>query len=199
MTTAAVLLAAGAGRRMGVPKALLHHPDGTPWVAAAADTLAAGGCAPVIVVVGAQAGDVEAELPPGALPVRCADWQEGMSASLRTGLQAAGLLDPAPDAVVVGLVDTPGVTPEVVARLVAHAAPATLAQAAYGGAPAHPVLLGRDHWAPAALCASGEAGVPAYLATRADRVMLVECGDVGRGEDVDVPRLGARTGHTLDR
>ncbi len=183
-----MVLAAGAGRRMGLPKALLHHADGTPWVRAAADALAAGGCSPVLVVVGARAAEAEALVGPGAVAVRCDGWEQGMGASLRRGLEAVAALDPAPDAVLVGLVDTPGVTAQVVARHVRHAAPGVLARAAYDGAPAHPVLLGREHWAGVAAASEGDAGARHYLAAHADRVLLVECGDVGSGEDVDVPR-----------
>ncbi|HET6529482.1 MAG TPA: NTP transferase domain-containing protein, partial [Actinoplanes sp.] len=50
---AGLLLAAGAGRRMGTPKALLRDPDGTAWVTRSARVLVAGGCRPVLVVVGA--------------------------------------------------------------------------------------------------------------------------------------------------
>jgi CTP:molybdopterin cytidylyltransferase MocA len=191
MATAGMLLAAGAGRRMGVPKALLHQPDGTPWVRAAADVLRSGGCAPVLVVVGARAEEVEALLGTGAVAVQSPGWEEGMGASLRAGLEALTRIAPAPDAVVVGLVDTPGVTGDVVERLLEHASPTALARATYDGSPAHPVLLGRDHWAGVRAVSAGDAGARDYLAEHTDRVLLVECGDVGSGEDVDVPRIGS--------
>lgn len=187
MRCVGVVLAAGAGRRMGLPKALLHHADGTPWVRAAADVLAAGGCSPVLVVVGARAAEAEALVGPGAVAVRCDGWEQGMGASLRRGLEAVAALDPAPDAVLVGLVDTPGVTAAVVARLVAVAGPDVLARAAFDGVPGHPVLLGRVHWQPVATTVSGDAGARGYLRGR-DDVLLVECGDVGHGDDLDAPQ-----------
>jgi nicotine blue oxidoreductase len=186
---AGLLLAAGAGRRMGRPKGLLTDPDGVAWVTRSAAVLAAGGCDPVLVVVGARADEVAALVPAGARVVTAPDWAEGMGASLRAGLAALDdLAGPAVQAAVVGLVDTPGVTAAVVSRLVAHArrgTPDGLARAGYHGAPGHPVLLGRRHWAAVAGQAHGDAGARGYLAGR--EVVTVECADVGDGRDVDRP------------
>jgi len=199
MVVGGLLLAAGSGRRMGLPKGLLRGADGRPWVARAAGVLRAGGCDPVLVVVGAEAERVAALVPPPALAVTATDWAQGLGASLRTGLAALeGRIavhggDPpgrrrAVVAVLVGLVDTPGVTPQVVERLVVRATadgPEALLRAAYDGVPGHPVVLGREHWRGAAAAARGDTGARAYLAARA--VDLVECGDAGDGRDVDDP------------
>ena len=187
---AGLLLAAGSGRRMGLPKALVREPDGTAWVTRSAAVLAGGGCAPVLVVVGAAAGEATALVPPSASVVVAAGWAEGMGASLRAGLSAlAEVAGPAVVAAVVGLVDTPGVTAEVVRRLVASAPSGeALARAAYDGRPGHPVLLGRAHWAPVVASARGDEGARRYLAVR--DVLLVECGDAGHGRDVDGPGAG---------
>ena len=90
-----------------------------------------------------------------------------------------------------GRLDLPDLVPEVVARVVggavgAGAAAGTLARAAYDGVPGHPVLLGRDHWAGVAAAATGDRGARDYLA--AADVVLVECGDLATGHDVDAPR-----------
>ena len=53
MAVAGLVLAAGAGTRMGGPKALVHDPDGTSWLVRAVSSLADGGCAGVTVVLGA--------------------------------------------------------------------------------------------------------------------------------------------------
>lgn len=186
---AALLLAAGAGRRFGVPKALLRDADGVPWVEGAARRLVQGGCAPVLVVVGARAAEAAALVPPGLVPprdvVEAAGWPEGMGASLRAGLVALGRRSPAPDAVLVGLVDTPGMTADVVRRVAAvvDRGPSVLARAAFDGVPGHPVLLGRDHWAGVRAAATGDAGARDYL--RGRPVHLVECGDIGSGADID--------------
>jgi nicotine blue oxidoreductase len=186
---AALLLAAGAGRRLGAPKALLRDADGTPWVERAARRLVGAGCSPVVVVVGARASDVAALVPPDLVPpadvVEAAGWTEGMGASLRAGLVALASRQDLPDAALVALVDTPGMTTAVVERVLATAGAgrAALARAAFDGVPGHPVLLGRDHWAAVRSVARGDAGARDYL--RGQPVRLVECGDVGSGVDVD--------------
>jgi molybdenum cofactor cytidylyltransferase/nicotine blue oxidoreductase len=186
VTVHGLLLAAGAGRRMGGPKALLRHPDGERYVDRAARVLADGGCERVLVVLGAAAPEVAAVLERRDVgQVVAADWETGMGASLRAGLDHPSL-DPA-DAVVVSLVDLPDVGADVVRRLLAEAppSPSALARAAYRGRPGHPVLLGRDHWAGVATSATGDRGARDYL--RQHRPVLVECGDLASGEDVDRP------------
>lgn len=186
---AALLLAAGAGRRFGAPKALLRDADGTPWVERAARRLVGAGCAPVVVVVGARAAEVAALVPPRLVPpedvVEAAGWVEGMAASLRAGLVALAARPDPPDAALVALVDMPGMTRAVVERVaaLAQAGPGVLARAAFDGVPGHPVLLGRDHWAGVRAGARGDAGAREYLRDRP--VRLVECSDVGSGLDVD--------------
>ena len=107
---------------MGQPKALVRDPDGTSWLNRAVDTLSAGGCNPVVVVLGAEAEravDILNERQDADLPVRwvvATDWAEGMSASLRRGLEAA--TDTLATTVVVTLVDLTDVGPDVVQRVV---------------------------------------------------------------------------------
>ena len=178
-----LLLAAGAGRRMGTPKALVRDPDGTSWLRRAVGVLTAAGCEPVTVVLGAAAEDALPLLEgTGASAVVAADWDHGMSASLRAGLLAAEATGA--DAVVVTLVDLPDVGQEVLRRVLAEPpAPATLRRAAYDGRPGHPVVLGRDHWAGVLAETGGDRGARGYLA--AHDVELVECGDLASGADVD--------------
>lgn len=181
-----LLLAAGAGRRMGMPKALVHDETGTPWLTRSVQVLLDGGCDRVVAVLGAGADEAAPLLDglAGVTVVRSQDWSSGMGASLAAGLLA---LDPAgTDAALVHLVDLPDVTAEVVARVLAAGttgAAAALARASYDGTPGHPVLIGRDHWARVIESAAGDRGARAYLATH--DVTLVECGDLATGADVD--------------
>ncbi len=180
---AGLLLAAGAGRRFGGPKALVEL-EGEPLVLRALRTLSAAGCRPVRVVVGAAAERVLALLPDPAQAVSAEDWAGGMGASLRAGLTSLETTDRA--AALIHLVDLPWVGPDVIARLTAHATPEAVARAAYDGVPGHPVLLGRRWWADVAKSARGDRGARDWLATRED-LALIECGDLGSGRDVDRP------------
>ena len=183
MTVAGLLLAAGAGRRYGMPKALVRH-QGRLFVEHAADVLHAGGCSPVVVVLGALAADVRSTaMLSGSSLVDNPDWDSGMGSSLRVGLSAVLATDC--DAVVVLPVDTPGVTAEAVRRFVDLASPSALARATYDGVPGHPVLIGRDRWADVSELASGDAGARPYLARH--QAELVACEDVASGADVDTP------------
>ncbi|MEO3782750.1 nucleotidyltransferase family protein [Actinocorallia sp. B10E7] len=175
-----LLLAAGGGRRYGMPKALVPTPGnpGELLVEHGVRTLREGGCSPVVVVLGAGAQSVP-ELP-GTRVVVNPEWASGMGSSLRTGLaEAEG------DAVVVLLVDTPGVTAEAVRRMSAGADASSLRVATYHGERGHPVLLGRAHWDGVAELAVGDVGARPYLRSR--KPELVACEDVADGRDLDVP------------
>ncbi|WP_340537120.1 nucleotidyltransferase family protein [Nocardioides sp. GXZ039] len=183
---AGLLLAAGAGTRMGRPKALVRDEDGNSWLHRSIEVLRDGGCEPVIVVLGAGADQARSLVPDGVEVVLADDWATGMAASLRAGLSAAEAT--AADAVVVHLVDLPDVGADVidrVARSASGAGRSALARAAYDGVPGHPVVLGRAHWAAVAELAVGDSGARPYLA--AHDVEGIECGDLARGRDVDQP------------
>ncbi len=181
MTVAGLVLAAGAGRRFGGPKALVEL-DGERLVDRAVRVLGEGGVTSRYVVQGA------ADLTglSGAEVVDNPGWAEGMGSSLRVGLAAmpAGVA-----AVLVVPVDQPGLTPAAVRRVVDAAGEglrSALVVGTYLGRPGHPVLLGRDHWGDVAAAAVGDVGARPVLAALAHVVVRVECSDVGDGHDIDV-------------
>jgi CTP:molybdopterin cytidylyltransferase MocA len=181
MRVAGLLLAAGAGRRFGTPKALVSL-GGKLFVDSAAELLKAAGCDPVVVVLGAKADEVRATASlDGVTVVDNPDWDTGMGSSLRTGLHGVGIVD----AVVVLPVDTPGVTVAALHRLIELAEPKALARAVYDGVVGHPVLIGSDHFAGVMASAAGDQGARDYL--KANTVRHVECADVADGADVDRP------------
>lgn len=188
MTIAGVVLAAGAGRRMGIPKALLPLPGGESYLVSACRVLRAGGCREVVAVLGARADEARAHLAdlPGVHAIVNPAWAEGMGTSLRAGIAFLRRCSPA-SAAVIHVVDLPGVGPDVVRRLieVGGTAEHVLARAVYDGAPGHPVLLGREHWAGAAAMAAGDQGAREYL--RAHRPDLIEMSDLATGADLDTP------------
>ena len=148
--------------------------------------LSAGGCDPVVVVVGASAEAVR-PLCDGAQVVEAANWESGMGASLRAGLLALDA-DLRAEACVVALVDQPLVTPVAVERLLAaHADGATAAVATYDGRPRNPVLLDRSTWAGVSGAAVGDEGARGWLRAHPDLVRPVDCTDVGAPDDLDTP------------
>lgn len=181
---AGLLLAAGAGRRYGMPKALVVR-DGRMLVERGLATLRDAGCDPVAVVLGAAARQVRAGSDlAGATVIDNPEWDTGMGSSLRAGL--AELAESTVDAVAVQLVDTPGITAAAVRRLRALGDPTVLTVATYQGQPGHPVLLDRDHWPAVAAMATGDAGARRYLATHPELVTHIPCEDLADGTDLDV-------------
>ncbi len=172
--TAGLVLAAGAGRRFGGPKAPAVV-DGERLVDRAVRVLRDGGCDPVVVVLGAWVGHV-----PDADVLDNKEWPTGMGSSLRMGLAHLAEREDV-DRVVTTLVDLPGLTAAAVARLLA--CPTELGVATYDGERRHPVLIGRRHWAGAAAAAVGDQGARRYLAD--NDVTTVEVGDIACGCDLD--------------
>ncbi|TNY34479.1 nucleotidyltransferase family protein [Thermomonospora catenispora] len=176
---AGLLLAAGAGSRLGRPKALVEL-DGERLVDRGVRTLREGGCSPVLVVIGAAS--LEAV---GAVVVPNPRWRTGMGSSLRAGLAE---LPPGCPAVVIALVDQPRVTPEAVRRLIrAHEAGAPIAVATYGGEPRNPVLISGRYFGEAAEAAVGDAGARPFLRAHPELVTGVPCDDVASPDDIDTP------------
>lgn len=176
---AGLLLAAGGGRRLGQPKATVELA-GERLVDRGVRLLRDGGCASVVVVVGAV--DVAVD---GARVVRNPDWRSGLGSSLRVGLAA---LTGTADAAVVALADQPFVSPVAVSRLVAAwRAGAEAAVATYAGRPRNPALLSAGVWVEVAAGASGEQGAREWLRSQPDRVVAVPCDDAGAPYDVDTP------------
>lgn len=174
---AGLVLAAGAGRRFGGPKAP-HLHDGERLVDRAVRISREAGCDPVFVVLGAWIDDV-----PGAEVVVHDGWSQGMGSSLRAGLVAAQS-DPEIERVLVTLVDLPGMTAQGLQRVAASRSP--LAQGCFDGQPGHPVLLGRSHWPGVLAMARGDRGARDYLRAHAGHLDCVEIGDVASGTDLDV-------------
>lgn len=197
---AGLLLAAGAGTRMGTPKALVRSEGGEPWVVRGARALLEAGCSPVVVVLGAGADEARALLETGGLSqtvevVVADDWQHGMGHSLRAGLERLRSLPPEEAlGALVMLVDLPDVDVAVLRRVaqawVSQAEPrAALVRATYEGEPGHPVVLGRDHWEALVETLHGDVGAQAYLSgvDIRRRVETVECADLATGRDRDRP------------
>ena len=114
MSVAAVVLAAGASRRLGSPKQL-EMLGGETLLKRAVRVAADAGCSPVIVVLGAAAELIlAAGLPESVMPVINEQWMEGMGASICVGVRACGV---AAEGAVVMACDQPAVTAGHLRRL----------------------------------------------------------------------------------
>ncbi|MBO4204445.1 nucleotidyltransferase family protein [Micromonospora echinofusca] len=195
MVVGGLVLAAGAGRRMGAPKALLRL-RGTTLADRTLRIARDGGCDPAVVVLGAQADRVRAAADlTGATVLVNADWESGLGSSLRAGL--AALAGTRAVAALVLLVDTPGVSAAAVRRVLARGDRRALVCATYDGQRRHPILLGRDHWTAVAALAEGDVGARPYLSSAGVAVAEVPCDDVADPTDLDTVEDAWRCGVDL--
>jgi molybdenum cofactor cytidylyltransferase len=185
MRLAAIILAAGEGRRMGGPKALLRAGDET-FLARVARLLSRPGVTTVLAVTGHQAARVAAEaaLPPGVRLVENPAYGEGMLSSILCGLAAAEA-DGA-EAVLIHPVDHPLVEPETVDAIAAAlAGGAVIAVPSHEGRRGHPGGFSRAAW-PALRGAPPQQGARAVLAAHPEWVEHVP-GGPGCIAGVDLP------------
>lgn len=114
-----ILLAAGSSSRLGRPKQLLQV-QGKSLVQHSMAVATNAGLGPVVVVLGASAVAIAKEVQqPEVHTVLNEDWQEGMAASIRSGV--AQLLAVAPDvsAAILMVCDQPYVSANLLKNLVA--------------------------------------------------------------------------------
>jgi molybdenum cofactor cytidylyltransferase len=190
---AAVILAAGQSRRMGGPNKLLARFDGAPLVRRTAEQALGSEAARVIVVTGHHADDVSAAL--AGLDVAIVDnpnFIDGLATSLKAGLaavpqDAAGAL--------IMLADMPGVTSDVLNRLVAafraRSSPAIILPTV-NGKRGNPVLWSREFF-PELMETTGDTGARHILGRHEEAVERVEIG-AAAGIDVDTPEALAAAG-----
>ena len=171
---AAVVLAAGEGRRYGGLKQL-HPVDGVPMLERVLASLAQSGIDERVVVLGARAGDVLGAIDlHGARAVVCEGWRDGQAASLHAGLAA---LPEDSDRALIVLGDGPGLDPRAVARIAAAPTGTRVLAADYGKGRSHPVVVPRLLWGE--IPRHGETPVKPLGAD------LVDCRDLRPPGDVD--------------
>ena len=176
---AGAVLAAGAGSRMGSPKADLVL-DGARLVDRAVLALREGGCQPLFAVV--RAGTAV----PGAQAVINPAPRRGQRSSLELAVRAA--VDA--DALAVLLVDAPGIGPAAVAATVDAWTPGRIAMATYAGRRGHPIVMAPALWRAALDLAGPDEGARALLRARPD--LVDEVAVAGDPTDLDTPDDVAR-------
>ena len=183
MTVGALILAAGRSSRMGDAHKLLSLWHGKPLVAHVADAIAEAALPPPVVVLGHRAAEVRAALGDrAAVFVEAADFADGLSASLRSGLAAV----PGDwQAVLVCLGDMPRIGADTLAALAATSTGVDgIAVPTFDGRRGNPVVWGRAHFA-ALAALTGDTGGRRLL--DALPVASVAVDDPGILADIDTP------------
>ena len=183
MKLGAVILAAGAGMRLGgVAKALLAARDGRSFLACIVDTARAVGVEDVVVVVAPPHEELVAaharEL--GARVARNAEPERGMASSIAIGF--AAVAGGASDAAWLWPVDHPDVTADTLRELIEALPGHDAARPVVGGHGGHPPLVARALFAALAGCDRADGGARAVLA---GHTVDVPVGDAGCVRDVD--------------
>jgi CTP:molybdopterin cytidylyltransferase MocA len=157
----AVVLAAGASSRFGVP------PKQQLLLPRVLERLRAAPLDEIVVVSGAHPLESDARV------VHCPEWERGPGASLRCGLRA---LAADVEAAVVVLADGPSLAPQAVGRVIAawRESGSDVVASSYGGDRGHPVLIARPAWE----------RIPDEGAKKLEP-LLVACDDLGPPGDVD--------------
>ena len=188
----AIVLAAGQSRRMGDDNKLLLEHGGKPILRHVVEAaLGAGSIGEVLVVTGHEASAVEAAL--AGLDVRFAHnaaYEEGLSASLRRGIEA---IAPGSSHALILLGDMPGISAAMIERMASALggsegrvpAEKTIVVATSQGKRGNPVLWPRSHFE-ALASISGDTGARHIIGQNRENVVEVEIGEAA-ALDVDTP------------
>ncbi|MGP1396687.1 MAG: NTP transferase domain-containing protein [Inquilinaceae bacterium] len=193
---AALVLAAGQSRRMGARNKLTAEVDGQPMVTRAVDAVLATPARPVIVVTGHEADEIEAALAGRDVTlVHNPDYADGLSTSLKTGLEA---VPGEVDGVLICLGDMPRLSAEVLRRLIEAYAPdreRCIVVPTHDGKRGNPVLWDRRFFEEMKGVA-GDVGARHMIGAYADMVVEVEMAEPGVLLDIDTPEALAALGRT---
>jgi molybdenum cofactor cytidylyltransferase len=184
---AAIVLAAGASRRLGQPKQLLVH-EGETLVERAVRLAAEAGADPVLAVLGAHHESIRGVLHmTRAKLILNQKWEEGIASSIHAGIEALNQMAPAYGGALILPCDQPRLTAAhlrgLLDRFAAETEPVIVAST-YAG------VLGIPAVFPSAIFASllalrGDKGARALLIDPPCRVIAV---DFAGGEvDIDQP------------
>ena len=204
LSIGAVLLAAGAGSRLGGrPKSLLEL-DGVPLIRRQLTALAGAGVNEVVVVLGHYADAIESVVSDYSVKrVRNLSPDDGQPSSLRIGLQA---LEGKLDALIIALADQPMIDADDIAVLI----DAFTSRRANGnchmvvpriaGEPGNPVIIDaavKDEWLQGDINAAGRH----WRESNPERVHWFDTNNNNYRVDIDTPqdieRFAAKTSHSL--
>ena len=183
---AAVLLAAGASRRMGKANKLLELVDGEPMVARVAAALVGSGVSQVVVITGHEHQQVREALAESKVRfVHNPDHARGMSTSVRAGVDALG---EDVHGALFALGDMPWIRSAHIDALLAAFDPelAPICVPVFDRKRGNPVLWS-SRFFPKIRSLTGDVGARRLLSDHADAVRLVDMDDAAVLMDVDTP------------
>ncbi|MEW6745239.1 MAG: nucleotidyltransferase family protein [Planctomycetota bacterium] len=183
---AAVVLAAGASRRLGRPKQLLPW-HGRSLLRHVAQEAASSQAASCFVVLGCNHQELDVELKGLDVElVRNEGWREGMASSIRAGVEAACGLEPRPDAVALIACDQPHVSHALIDSLIRRheQTHASIVACEYAGTVGVPALFARLHFEEL-LSLTGDRGAKGVIAAHLRTVARLPFPE-GR-LDIDIP------------
>jgi CTP:molybdopterin cytidylyltransferase MocA len=186
MPVAAIILAAGASRRLGQPKQLVGFA-GEMLLERALRLAKEAGASPVLAVLGANFAPICAAIPfNAAIPVFNEKWEQGMSSSIHAGLHEAEVRAPEAFGALVMSCDQPRLTSEHLRTLLqAYAAQdkPTIIASTYAGGYGIPAVFPRNVY-PKLHALHGDKGARALLAKPPCALIAVSF----EGGEVDIDR-----------
>jgi molybdenum cofactor cytidylyltransferase len=187
MPVAAIILAAGASRRLRQPKQLLAY-RGETLLQRAIRLAQEAGATPVIAVLGANADIIKDSIARSlAIPVLNEDWEKGIASSIHTGLRAMGVVAPQTLGVLIMGCDQPRLTADhlrlLIDRFRRHDKP-TIVASTYAGVSGVPAVFPQLAF-PELLALGGDKGARALIADAPCPVATLEFD--GGEVDIDAP------------
>jgi molybdenum cofactor cytidylyltransferase len=184
MKVGAIILAAGASRRLGRAKQLVEF-EGEMLLARAVRLVREAGLLQAVVVLGAEYEAIAAAVDlSGVRVVRNEDWARGIASSIHAGLRAMDETAPAVDGVLMLTCDQPRLTAEHLRALMGVFDEAKIAASEYAGGVGVPAIFPRGMFAEL-YALSGDKGARALLAR--PECAVVRVGFPGGEVDVDTP------------
>jgi len=188
MSEACVILAAGAGRRMGgVNKALLVWREKS-FLAHIATLCREMGTSEVVVVV-AKPHAKATEIIAHRLRIACVcnpAPEQGMASSVAVGF-AFAYETFASESCWLWPVDTPAIRLETLELVRTHSATRRIITPQYKGRGGHPSLVGREFWQELASCENESEGARTVFRRASEQRLHLDVDDPGVRRDVDVP------------
>jgi len=188
MSVAAIILAAGASRRLGQPKQLVGYA-GEALLERALRIAKEAGASPVLVVLGANFAPICASIPFNeAIPVFNEKWEQGMSSSIHAGLNEADVRAPESTGAMVMSCDQPHLSAGHLRSLLqafsAAQSKPTIIASNYSGTYGIPAVFPRSVY-PKLHALHGDKGARALLAKPPCEIVALSCS--GCEIDIDLP------------